>query len=1748
MVNKDEFLEDIEEYNEDSLIRIYADGIVFEGTLIKCRDKSVKLKKLDGTSSTIQFDSMTSYEEILKSDDNTEIITDKDKIISCDETKETVDATKKISNEKEIVVNAERFLKHAYENKPIPMTLDMLKKEIKLAKDSDDYDVRIINSLIDRLQNAIAKHEDSPNSNRMWDIRASSIKCHKDNPDDKFILHFLGIYFNHTKSYVKSLNYFLQGMAYDSALYIANKMGDKEQLLSCATEVVLSTQPSLASMTIIHELAQEKEWAVYDLALRQAEKISEYNLHILVDFTEALLTVKKNDISWFISEEIERYSIKHIEILRNIIAQEITDNTLVDKFLLEEKTKKEKQERKEILNQKKNGTFVHKGKIVKWNSEKKYGFINAEDIPENIYFFIRQVYSKKLREMLYIGEGWNYAVTFTLGCNIHGSNKEAPAANHIELHEDKQEKMAEGQRLHGTIIYYNRWQEYGSVRAADTNQSYTFQRNNILDADLILYLYQYGSDYMEWPVTFSFSARKGKKQIVDLISVEDIPKDEWTDITILKPQEIKKWNEYQKGRDAAIDKFSYSNEEQDSYFMEYEELPPFDETKKRQQVISKTSVMPTIVNKKEKLAQKSGQDIFASIERGSIPKATTSCYAMGHRCMINKQLDKAIAFFKEAIKSDDNISSTVSDLFSIYIAIGKETRNYDDAFSLMNHYGHCLTREKRLNHMITLYSASKVNDEELIRYYREAIDLTSYLNRKLQFTKIIADLQQRNGMYQASLDSCDEWRQYAKHSNTPIMPSEENYISRVRCFALYGLGHRDEAIKSAKQLLQIYPDNETLKQIMEGRSDVSLNDSSEKMLQMSVQAFDNLPEFLRNKVENVSIDNIKSTKYVTDAEIINKPSIDQLHEEYNIIRRKSGSMGAKMTADWALVTTKYIRNCLMLWPTIYNKELEDAVINQENMIRELQRAIRSEIQYQLSLSNPDIDTVRYYCLLLIDSEFAKDDKQTINKTLIEDISGDYLDTYFKDDDSLQKLFAKENTKHTNVVYIKEKKRDFFKDDFQYGLHKLLHRLIGWPEEFIGKSLERICTWLKLNNEELFDGQDPLGRTIQELEKANDKIDPVMNTKIEQFYQEQNRQEMIFDDRMDFGSKDFVKNLMDALQCMRVCKAGRTCNHHLADILAHVRTLQDEKSFTNRTQELRNILNDIDSLRNKIEMTPTEYTYNKLLLILNNLRQWTHEEYRKQFTKNSAPEIKVEVKEANTADGKITVVWRVYNSSGRQTADNPSLSIYVGNRFLSLDPVSIDPIGSEPQDIAQELKPVATIGEIESFDWTVNIKYEYYLYPEDGDEQKRVENSYQVSSSTSLKGKSFEKIPNPFESLTNSGPIDPEKQKEMIFGREDEIESVIGKLLTADNRLQSQRALALYGQKRSGKTTLLNCVKTQIKKRFPEAICIDFDSVGALDRSSDDGFISALETKVLSSLRDYVDDDDDLSDLLAENCIALDYDKLIGNPAHSVLFEREMKGFERCLKQVHPEAQVILFLDEFTYLYTDILQEKLTRRVLEYWKAFMQTYSCSCIIVGQDSMEQLQDEHQNEMGAFKLQRVDYLKEKDTRDMLFQPLQKSEVGQRVQVEDDAYKRLYEYSAGSAFWHIILCSCLVHYLNEHHIYNVTRQLVDNMVEEELRTGDSISLPLFEPLYNDSECTKINNRDKDNIRVMNAIAHACTVAHPFVAIPELSLDMETAKIEKLIKALVHRKVLDDKKEKYSIRVGLFQQFLLHNNGEESA
>lgn len=507
------------------------------------------------------------------------------------------------------------------------------------------------------------------------------------------------------------------------------------------------------------------------------------------------------------------------------------------------------------------------------------------------------------------------------------------------------------------------------------------------------------------------------------------------------------------------------------------------------------------------------------------------------------------------------------------------------------------------------------------------------------------------------------------------------------------------------------------------------------------------------------------------------------------------------------------------------------------------------------------------------------------------------------------------------------------------------------------------------------------------------------------------------------------------------------NRYLA-CCKEIREYREYSDFDNRIRILNQGINGIKDLILIGHNSSTLFFENYMLRIINMTLEnicaivsRTGEDYK--------PELSIEVPITNipSDNGYVSLSLTISNADNKATARNISLTILglnneeLCNKFTK----SVNLKGGA--EISELLR--IPIGTEEAFTLTIVLNYE-----DDENEEYTVEK--QISISTNVED--FENIQNPY--ITGR----PVVNDEMFFGRD----ALVQRLTDAicDDRI---RCIIIYGQKRTGKSSIFGHLNRRLIDRF---IVLNF-SVGA-DITSENNFYKSVQKEFVDYLED--NDFDDATINLFEGYLISDF----------IEFEKFIGKINRFIRSELQDKELLLMIDEFTHIYTYINNPNynIDGSFMDKWKAMIENRLFKSALIGQDFMPDFIRKYANQFQVTDPIYVSYLERRDAIDLVNKPIIMR--GGDSRFLEGSEEMIVDWFNGQPYYLQTYCSRLVDYINEEQKQNYITAAVAKRVKDAMLT--SVQLDFFDNLVRADEAELIevllkivqaSDTPKSNVRV---------------------------------------------------------------------
>lgn len=1087
---------------------------------------------------------------------------------------------------------------------------------------------------------------------------------------------------------------------------------------------------------------------------------------------------------------------------------------------------------------------------------------------------------------------------------------------------------------------------------------------------------------------------------------------------------------------------------------------------------------------------------------------------------VEGRLDDAEKILNQLLQqcSDQEIPQIIGMLISVYLRQPEKT---DYAKKLVEQYKDRLPRDKQTNLKITILEKTKDDDEKLCQLYDESIRLASTAAQKAHRLFFMGNVYMRMGKYSLALQSFQRWEKlYAQSRYTQDaikMQGNVQNVNRQKAICSYHTGHVDEAKKIALDLVRLNPSDTVATAILDDTLDVINNSDyeaqtgDENIFNEDFMDIDSkLPGWIQNQIDNLDLSeatqNIKDGRYVG--------SLDEAKKD--IDRQINRSKVSHSDRCKALLTAYKLQE----------------KTQQAASLTLCGRAIASWGHYMATQPSQKMDTPRMAYLYALQLLPPRDQDWT-------DSYNAYLKSYFMDRSEfesyiLDQFGSGKHERQNTDVFTTHQIRDELFPEFFVGILYFVGKLKGRQFDTVAEGLYRaneklrdaVCDKLTLildrqkisSDEQNF--KDALRLAYQEVEKQLNNLCRQLQICTEKIFEMP-----LTDEEMQFFSADRLKYFLTKTDQDRVAAVH--------DILLGMKGYFSSRDFENRADCLRIGFSKAAELAASIQKEPTDFSYENILSMVDSMilkltgaQDSLYKDYppRIILKENGTPHC--------TEDGGVLVYLQVSNEAWHQAADRIEITVEKGEDVIRLrEPFTTPSLrGGEDQDIVLTLDVSERAIREGSFSASVVCRYAYNSEPD-----KRTDDSMCRESMTFvISSEAFVRISNPFRGYIG---VKMDK-KEMFFGRDAMIQLLVDKIRDSDGHMSYGRAVAIYGQTRCGKSSLMIHLKNHLEEEFPAQLLVwDMQNIGD---SLGNVQMSDFLYKILEIGESALGNHPVLGPIVHSQSIQAPLDEILSGEHSVTLFNSYMRRINKILGENN--CIIVLLIDEFSYLHDLIKRQVLPPEFMKFWKAFLQNNKVFALVAGQDDMPEFIAEHQNEFATMDLLMVTYLDEAPAKQLFLEPL-KAANPERVRIDPLCADKLFSLTAGSAYLIIILCSALVEYLNEKQTSTISPGIFDDFLKKKVFCDKDSCL---EEMYFEPQLKERGHEEyyEENRKILYAIAELSREPGQADVVKIAGrTGIEEARVRELSERLVNRQVIDretgQKQSCFRIRVKLFEEWL---------
>lgn len=578
-----------------------------------------------------------------------------------------------------------------------------------------------------------------------------------------------------------------------------------------------------------------------------------------------------------------------------------------------------------------------------------------------------------------------------------------------------------------------------------------------------------------------------------------------------------------------------------------------------------------------------------------------------------------------------------------------------------------------------------------------------------------------------------------------------------------------------------------------------------------------------------------------------------------------------------------------------------------------------------------------------------------------------------------------------------------------------------------------------------------------------------------------------------------------------------------DILKTLAEFNSQAAFEDKERYFNIIGSQINTLQTEIEASPTEFSFNILRPQLSILGKLLENEF-KAVVQTSKPIISIKMLGESFIDESNSVTASINISNKKNSAPISWFLLELNNsdgiEFIEENNESNQSLkGGDDKTLKLKVQVSNSIREQGAFN--LNVKFSYKVRGND-----EVLNFNENLAVRLYSENEFDEIRNPFAATADSGPVQDEK---MFYGRSEFIDNIKNTILES-----ASKCVIIYGQKRSGKSSVLFHLKKQLNQSA-KAFCISFSLGEIVEDLSAQTFYYKVLSEIEDSLESMRSDENLIPKFSAPTLSEL-------KEAPSLIFNDYMKKFRKECSSTEgwENKNLVLLIDEFTYIYTAIQKEFLSDQFMKTWKSFVEKSFFTSILIGQDIMPKFKMAYQNEFGIAEDKRLSYLSKEDAIKLIEEPIWDAKRN-RSRYLGKAMELILDYTSSNPYYIQIFCARLVEHMNNQKAISVTEADVYEVAQTFISGEQALSPDKFDNLITAGDADIEAFNPKDILKALKEIAFASKNLDS-CSRDSIKLD-DKEKEEQILTDLRTREVISCPQPGfYKIKVRLFKEWLINN------
>ena len=589
-----------------------------------------------------------------------------------------------------------------------------------------------------------------------------------------------------------------------------------------------------------------------------------------------------------------------------------------------------------------------------------------------------------------------------------------------------------------------------------------------------------------------------------------------------------------------------------------------------------------------------------------------------------------------------------------------------------------------------------------------------------------------------------------------------------------------------------------------------------------------------------------------------------------------------------------------------------------------------------------------------------------------------------------------------------------------------------------------------------------------------------------------------------------------------------------NIVPALQTYIKSSGYRNKEANKNNANGQVQQLIEEINDGPTKLSFESILPLLKRINQLITISFN-DIIKMSAPKIQIKLLSAETVINEGNEVSiQISISNHKDSSPIKEVSVDIQNTDI-INTLEGSEISYNAIDGGESLifKLKIQVGEevIKQKAAALNVRCKY----------KNGNDKAECSSLQTLRLYSptdYCPIENPYAPIADGGPVPVDSK--MFYGREEFIANIVDAIIKSPSK-----QIIIYGQKRCGKSSVM----LHLKKKLQETgrtFCIFF-SIGEIINNLTE---ASFYYKILSTIKtelEFAELDNLCNQIPSFNLPTYAEFKLEDEENPLNTFTKYMVRFKVACKQTPGwgDKNLVVMIDEFTYLYTEIKKGNISPSIIKQWKAVTQNERAqfSVVLVGQDVVPSFKKEDyaRNAFGVIQDIRLTYLKDTPARELIEKPILDENGNSRY--IDNAVTKIIEYTSRNPYYIQIFCARLVDYMNMNKSINITEADVIDVANSFVYGSEALVEDKFDNLIRAGETEDLQEYpEKEILKVLKQVSLNSKIIG-FCNRNDINALSDKKREDAILKHLADREVLELRGDNnYKIQVKLFQEWLLNH------